>query len=122
MWTMHFCSANLPKRLPAVLLNSAVKSEAYGVSTSTTTPARYAMVRHLLDVGHKNVAFITGPEKNFDAEQREKGYRAAMANSLQKCSEISLPVISLRKPAIAPAKNIAGAAETAAAPYLPPTT
>jgi LacI family transcriptional regulator len=37
------------------------------------------MTRHLLDAGHANVAFVGGPEDNFDAQQRERGYREAMA-------------------------------------------
>jgi len=37
------------------------------------------MVQHLLQAGHSNIAFIAGPASNFDAQQRDKGYRAAMA-------------------------------------------
>ena len=38
----------------------------------------YALVRHLLRLGHKRIATITGPAGNRDAQQRLEGYRAAM--------------------------------------------
>lgn len=74
-----FLRANLPKTLPVVLLNSAVKSAAYSVLNVDNHAGAGAMVRHLLKAGHANVAFIAGPEGNFDAAQRDKGYRAAMS-------------------------------------------
>ncbi|MBB6240637.1 LacI family DNA-binding transcriptional regulator [Rhodanobacter sp. MP1X3] len=79
-----FLRANLPEGLPTVLINSAVKNKAYGVINVDNYACARAMVKHLLDVGHKNVAFIAGPENNFDAQQREKGYRAAMAKFASK--------------------------------------
>ena len=74
-----FLRANLPKALPVVLLNSAVKSPAYSVLNVDNHAGAAAMVRHLLSAGHADVALIAGPEDNFDARQREQGYRAAMA-------------------------------------------
>jgi LacI family transcriptional regulator len=74
-----FLRANLPQSLPTVLLNSAVKDPAYPVLNIDNYAGAYAMVRHLLDAGHADVAFIGGPTDNFDARERDKGYRAAMA-------------------------------------------
>ena len=74
-----FLQANLPRSLPAVLLNSAVTSPAYAVLNVDNYAGAYAMVRHLLGAGHASVALIAGPAGNFDAQQRDKGYRAAMA-------------------------------------------
>ncbi len=37
------------------------------------------MVQHLLNTGHRRVAHVAGPSGNFDAQQRDRGYRAAMA-------------------------------------------
>ncbi|HZX72113.1 MAG TPA: LacI family DNA-binding transcriptional regulator [Rhodanobacter sp.] len=74
-----FLRANLPKELPVVLLNSAVKSPAYHVLNVNNHAGAVAMVRHLLQAGHADVALIAGPEGNFDARQREQGYREAMA-------------------------------------------
>jgi LacI family transcriptional regulator len=74
-----FLHANLPASVPAVLLNSAVKSKSHAVLNIDNYGGAYAMVRHLLDAGHAGVTFIAGPTDNFDAQQRELGYRAAMA-------------------------------------------
>ena len=74
-----FLQANLPRSLPAVLLNSAVTSPAYAVLNVDNYAGAYAMVQHLLGAGHASVALIAGPAGNFDAQQRDKGYRAAMA-------------------------------------------
>jgi LacI family transcriptional regulator len=74
-----FLHANLAASVPAVLLNSAVKSKAYSVLNIDNYGGAYAMVRHLLDAGHNRVAHIAGPVGNFDAQQRDQGYRAAMA-------------------------------------------
>jgi LacI family transcriptional regulator len=74
-----FLRANLPASGPAVLLNSAVKSKAYGVLNIDNYGGAHAMVRHLIGAGHGGVSFIAGPSGNFDAQQRELGYRDAMA-------------------------------------------
>ena len=73
-----FLRANLPIGLPAVLLNSSVESTEYSVLNVDNYTGACAMVRHLLKTGHASVAFIAGPKNNFDAQQREQGYKAAM--------------------------------------------
>lgn len=75
-----FLQANLPVGLPAVLLNSAVKSSALSVLNIDNYGGAFEMVRHLLHGDPaRTVAFIAGPRNNFDAQQRDEGYRAAMA-------------------------------------------
>jgi LacI family transcriptional regulator len=74
-----FLHANLAASVPAVLLNSAVKSKAYSVLNIDNYGGAFAMVRHLLNTGRTRVAHIAGPTGNFDAQQRDQGYRAAMA-------------------------------------------
>jgi LacI family transcriptional regulator len=37
-----------------------------------------AMVKHLLGIGHRRIAFIKGPEQNADACERLRGYRDAI--------------------------------------------
>lgn len=74
-----FLQTNLPDGLPAVLLNSAVESPDYAVLNVDNYAGAKAMARHLLSLGYGDVAFIAGPEENFDAQQRDRGYRAAMA-------------------------------------------
>lgn len=79
-----FLHANLPDGLPTVLINSAVESSAYGVLNIDNFAGAQAMVRHLHGAGHSDIAFIAGPENNYDAQQREKGFRAAMASGAPK--------------------------------------
>lgn len=74
-----FLRANLPKALPVVLLNSAVSGPAFHVINIDNHGGAVAMVRHLLQAGHRSVALIAGPPGNFDASERERGYREAMA-------------------------------------------
>lgn len=38
----------------------------------------YQAVRHLLDLGHRRIAFVTGPANNNDADERMSGYRRAL--------------------------------------------
>jgi LacI family transcriptional regulator len=83
-----FLRANLPDSLPAVLLNSPVKSSLCGVINVDNVGGAYAMTRHLLGTGKGNVAFIAGPADNFDAQQRDKGYRAAMAKYAPKATPV----------------------------------
>ena len=74
-----FLDDNLPTNLPAVLLDSPVKSARYPVLNIDNRAGAIAMVQHLIEAGRSHVAFIAGPKTNFDAQQRDKGYRAAMA-------------------------------------------
>lgn len=72
-----FLRANLPDSTPTVLLNSPIQ-RPYTVFNVDNFGGARAMVRHLLNIGHAEVALIAGPADNFDAQQRELGYRAAM--------------------------------------------
>ena len=74
-----FLHANLPEQLPTVLLNSAVRDPAYRTLNIDDYAGAHAMTRHLLRTGHPQVTFIGGPAGNFDAQERERGYRDAMA-------------------------------------------
>ena len=81
---VDFLQLNLPEMLPTVLLNSPVVDPHYSVLNIDNYGGARAMVKHLLDVGHTRIAFIGGPANNFDAQQREQGYRTAMAEFAPK--------------------------------------
>lgn len=70
--------ANVPATVPIVLLNCAVTGEGYDVLTIENRGGAQAMVRHLLSLGHRAIAMITGGEGNYDADERLLGYRKAM--------------------------------------------
>lgn len=75
-----FLHANLPESLPTVLLNSPLRGRRYPVLNIDNHGGAHAMVRHLaVTCGYRDIALVAGPQDNFDAQQREDGYRSAMA-------------------------------------------
>jgi LacI family transcriptional regulator len=70
---------NLPTGIPIVLLNCP--SDACGpvdtLAIDNFGGAR-AMTRHLLDVGHRRIAILTGTLRNHDALERLRGFGAAL--------------------------------------------
>jgi LacI family transcriptional regulator len=68
----------LPTHIPLVLLNSAdADLECDALRIDSFGGAR-DMVQHLVSHGHRRIAFINGPEENFDAQERLRGYRAGL--------------------------------------------
>jgi LacI family transcriptional regulator len=65
--------------VPAVLMNCAGSPRATVLNVDNHGGA-YAMTRHLLDVGHRRIAFVCGPADNFDACERLRGYTDALAS------------------------------------------
>jgi LacI family transcriptional regulator len=63
---------------PTVLLNPEVSVPGCDSISVANFDGAYAVVRHLLDLGHRRIATITGPERNIDARQRLEGFRAAL--------------------------------------------
>lgn len=69
---------NLPAGFPVVLLNAAVKKSRYTSIRVDNYGGAFEMVRHLIGLGHRRVAFVTGPPGNHDASERLRGYRDAL--------------------------------------------
>lgn len=70
--------ANLPSTLPVVMLNCRVEGQAYDSIVVDNYGGAYAVVRHLIELGHRRVALIAGGSRNQDAAERLRGYREAM--------------------------------------------
>jgi LacI family transcriptional regulator len=70
----HALVGDLPQGIPAVMLNSMVDGHP-SITIDNAGGAR-DVVRHLAKLGHECIAFITGPARNADAEQRRRGFRA----------------------------------------------
>lgn len=70
--------ANLPSTLPVVLLNCRVDGQNYDSISVDNDGGAYAVVRHLIDLGHRRIALISGGSRNQDASARLGGYREAM--------------------------------------------
>jgi len=64
--------------IPTVLLNPEVEFAGRDSISIANFDGACAMARHLLKLGHRRIATITGPESNIDARQRLDGYRAAL--------------------------------------------
>ena len=69
---------NVPSMLPVVVLCSAPRGDAADCLTIDNFAGSKAMVGHLISLGHKRVAIITGAARNYDAAERMRGYRAAL--------------------------------------------
>ena len=64
--------------VPIVLLDPRAEIEGFDSISIANFDGAYAVVRHLLALGHRRIATVTGPERNVDARQRLEGYRAAL--------------------------------------------
>ncbi len=82
-----FLWGNVPDDLPAVLMNTRVAGGKHSSFAVDNLGGAYAMVRHLVERGHRDIAFVAGPESNFEANERLRGYRAAIADLLPGLSE-----------------------------------
>jgi len=71
--------ANLPAALPTVLLNTRVASGTYPAFSIDNYGGAAAMMKHLFASGRRRIAFISGPDNNFDADERLRGYHDAIA-------------------------------------------
>lgn len=69
---------NLTDGLPVVLLNCRVAGSAFDAVNLDNLGGARAMVRHLVSLGHRRIAFVTGPRANVDAQERLRGYRAGL--------------------------------------------
>ena len=75
------------RHIPVVLLSPRTNVEpCHSVGIDNYRGAKEA-VEHLLSLGHRHIAFITGPEGNVDAEERLRGFRQALAEAGQDPDE-----------------------------------
>ncbi len=83
---------NLPHTLPVLLLNCYVRGHSVDSINIDNFGGSYQMIKHLLSHGHRRVAIIKGPGKNYDAEERLRGYREALRDGGAEFSpELELP-------------------------------
>ncbi len=86
-----FLTDNLPQALPTVLINTYLPEQDHPVLSIDDHAGAMAMTRHLLDVGHRRIAFIAGPDLNYDARERLRGFRDALAAFGSEAAGIELP-------------------------------
>lgn len=73
--------SHLPHKLPVVLLGSRRNGGGVHTIDMDNFGGARAMTRHLLALGHRRIAFVTGPPTNRDAAERLRGFRDAMSSA-----------------------------------------
>jgi LacI family transcriptional regulator len=73
--------AVLPVSLPLVTIASRVGQSGYGAITVDNFAGGRMAVEHLVAQGCTRLAHISGPESNFEAQERKRGFEAAVAAS-----------------------------------------
>jgi len=86
----EFLARNLPRNLPAVLMSSRVSGAGLPSFSIDNYGGALSIMRHLASRGHSRIALINGPEHNFDAQERRRGYRDAMAQLAPGVEELIL--------------------------------
>lgn len=76
-----FIREALPPTLPTVLLNSRASGAQCPTFLVDDFGGARAMTRHLIERGYRRIAHIRGAEGNLQAEERLRGYRAALKGS-----------------------------------------
>jgi len=65
--------------LPVVVLDRRLSAGGVDEVRTDSEAGAYVVVRHLLDLGHRRIAVLTGPERVSTSADRVAGYRRAMA-------------------------------------------
>ena len=76
---------------PAVLINTRAAGDGVAALCVDNHGGAMAMVEHLAACGHRRIAFIAGPDDNFDAHERLRGYRDALARHVPDSEPWVLP-------------------------------
>lgn len=86
----EFLDANLPHGAPLVLMNTRPTAAQHPLFAVDNFGGASAMMKHLVGRGHRQIALIAGPEGNFEAQERLRGYRDALAQLLPGTEEMVL--------------------------------
>jgi LacI family transcriptional regulator len=79
----------LPQGFPVVLVHCPPSDLPHDSLMVANAEGARAMVKHLAGLGHRRIAIISGAEGNFDAAERLRGYREAMA----ECGLVAAPAL-----------------------------
>ena len=72
-------------KMPIALVNRQIDGIADACTTLNNEQGGYLATRHLIELGHKNIAYISGPTEKNDASQRLAGHKRALA-------EVGIPI------------------------------
>ncbi|CAB9495993.1 LacI family DNA-binding transcriptional regulator [Alteromonas macleodii] len=68
-------------KLPIALVNRQVEGLSEACTTLDNEKGGYLATRHLLELGHKNIAYISGPIEKRDAKLRLEGHNRALSEA-----------------------------------------
>lgn len=91
---MHSETVSLVRRSkrPVVLVNVCPEVKDVVSFNIDNQQGAYAIVKHLIDHGYQRVGFIHGPEGNCDADERFRGYQAALnENNMNLIENLIIP-------------------------------
>lgn len=71
----------ISRNFPVVLLNAASTNRQCSTVALANFDGAYAMVQHLLALGHRRIAMVKGPPGNIDAAERYRAYRQALVDA-----------------------------------------
>lgn len=74
-------SRHLPAGLPVTLVGSYARSEAFHSVNLDNTMAGYQAARHLIELGHRRIALITGPLNEDCSVDRQAGFETALRDA-----------------------------------------
>lgn len=72
---------HIPQNFPVVFVGALSHGEAISSVCLDDEHVAYEATKHLLSLGHKNVAMVTGPMEEDCSQDRAKGYRRAMQDA-----------------------------------------
>jgi len=73
--------ATVPITVPTVLLNAPAPVNGCPTLTVDNAGGARQVVRHFVSMGYHTMVHIAGPSGNFDASERARGFRAAVAEA-----------------------------------------
>lgn len=67
------------KKTPIILINRHIEAIKHQCIYLDNEQGGYLATTHLLSLGHRNIAYIGGPEDKLDAQERLQGHKKALA-------------------------------------------
>lgn len=69
------------QKVPVVVLDRSVPGASVDVVRSDSEQGAYALTRHLIELGHRRIALLSGPADVSTAQERLEGYKRGMTES-----------------------------------------
>jgi LacI family transcriptional regulator len=88
----HDALRSVAGHFPLVVLDPGSGSQDFHTISIANAQGAHAVTSHLLALGHRRIATITGPDRNTDARERLEGYRLALRDKgVTPQAELEIP-------------------------------